>query len=327
MITRTEAEIYREGGAGNVPAENEAQWQRWAIVPRTLSGVRDPDVSTSILGRSIELPVVAAPSAVHGLWHERAEAETAVGVREGGSLFVLSQGSTLAPEFVHAGPYLQQLYLPEDRDLAVGFLQRAEGLGAAGFVITVDQLPVPHQQVFRRVWPSIPLPTWSAYDSPEPGAAPAAAFTADDIRWLVKQTDLPIVAKGILHPDDACAAVAAGAAGIVVSNHGGRQIPGSVTSAEMLREVVQAVDGAVPVHVDSGIRDAVDVFRALCLGASTVWVGRPILRQLEQGGALAIATWLRELREELASLFALAGVQSVADCSPAFLRDRLTAVR
>ncbi|MET0469132.1 MAG: alpha-hydroxy-acid oxidizing protein, partial [Aeromicrobium sp.] len=109
MTATDDAVTYREGGAGDVPAENEAQWRRWAIWPRTLGGVRDPDVSTSIVGLPIALPVVVAPSALHGLWHVEAEAETARGARDGGSALVLSQASTLPPEQVDAGAYLQQL--------------------------------------------------------------------------------------------------------------------------------------------------------------------------------------------------------------------------
>jgi len=321
---REAALAYREGGAGNVPADNHLHWQRWAIWPRTISGVHDPDVTSSIVGLPLAAPIVVAPSAAHGLWHERAEAETAVGVRDGGSALVLSQGSTIPPEDVGARPYRQQLYLPEDRDLILPFIRRVEQIGAAALVVTVDQLPVPHQQAFRQSAAVLPWPAWSAWDVDAPGSSPAPAFTADDIAWLTAHTRLPVIAKGILHPDDALAVVAAGAAGVVVSNHGGRQLPGSVTPAEVLHEIVQAVDGAVPVHVDSGIRGADDVFRALCLGASTTWIGRPVLRQLEKGGAPAVASWLATLAEELASIFALVGVRSAAECNRAFLRERPT---
>ena len=130
------ARDYLEGGAGTVPADNEQQWQRFAIYPRPLAGISSVDVSTDVVGQRIDLPVLAAASAAHGLWHPKGEVETARGVREAGSILALSQVSTRAPAEVtpHSGPYLQQLYLPQERDFALPFISEVTGLGAIGLI-------------------------------------------------------------------------------------------------------------------------------------------------------------------------------------------------
>ena len=319
------AVAYLEGGAGDVPAENERQWQRLALWPRVLSGVEHSDLTTEVLGVATAAPVLVAASAAHGLWHPGAEVETARGVRGAGLLMSLSQGSTRPPEEVAAvtGPYLQQLYLPERRELVAPFVERVAGLGAAALVLTVDQLPVAAEQPFRarlrELWQA---PAWSAYDATAAGGAPARSFTPEDVAWVAGLSDLPVLVKGVLHPDDARLAVEAGAAGVVVSNHGGRQLAGSVTPAEVLGEVVAAVGDRAVVHVDSGVRTAEDVFRALCLGAHAVHVGRPALRALAAGGAPAVTDWLSDLLGGLSAVMQLAGVRDVAACGPERLRLR-----
>lgn len=316
---------YLEGGAGAVPRDNEQQWQRWAIWPRTLSGVVDPDLTTRVAGLEMSVPIMVAASAGHRLWHPDAEAETARGADAAGILLTLSQVSSLAPDEVAkvAGTYLQQLYLPERRDLVLPFIDRVIDLGAAALVLTVDQLAVDHQHAFRLgLVDQFTAPTWEPYDLRATGASPARSFTVDDISWLVGASRVPVIVKGILHPDDAIAAVDAGASGVVVSNHGGRQVAGSITPAEVLAEIADAVGARASVLVDSGIRDAADVFRALCLGADAAFVGRPVLRALKSGGAPAVARWLSDLRSELEALFALAGVAGIADCHPDRLRLR-----
>jgi 4-hydroxymandelate oxidase len=298
------------------------QWQRYAIYPRPLAGVGSVDLSTEIVGHAVDHPILAAASAAHGLWHADAEAETARGVRAAGSMFSLSQASTVAPARVapHSGPYLQQLYLPQQRHLAVPFIDEVTALGAVGLILTVDQIPVPAEQTFRLTSQAAgPQPSWQPYP---PGTLPASSFTVADISWLTEVSRLPVIVKGIMHPDDARAAVDAGAAAVVVSNHGGRQFPGAATPAEVLADVAQAVDGRVPVYVDSGIRGPEDVVRALCLGADAVFVGRPIVRALAAGGADAVTAYVTGLRDQVASLLALAGVARLADCGPEVLRLR-----
>lgn len=317
------ARDYLEGGAGTVPADNETQWRRHAIYPRPLAGISSVDLSVEVFGQSLELPVLAAASAAHGLWHDEGEVETARGVRAAGSLLALSQASTVAPASVapHSGPYLQQLYLPQDRALAVPFLDEVAALGAIGLILTVDQIPVPFEQPFRlrAQYSSAAHPQWRPYPA---GTLPATSFSAADITWLTEHSDLPVIVKGIMHPDDAGVAIDAGAGAIVVSNHGGRQFPGAATPAEVLADVASAVDGRVPVYVDSGLRGADDVVRALCLGADAVFLGRPIVRALRAGGAAAVTTLLTDLRDQIASLLALAGVRDIAGCGPHVLRDR-----
>lgn len=316
------ANRYREGGFADVLAHNEAQWQRYAIWGRSLAGVEAPELGTTIAGRRWRGPVVVAATAAHGLWHPHGELETARGARQSEHLFSLSQASTFAPSQVAAisGPYLQQLYLPQRRELAEPFIEQVLELGAIALILTVDQVPVPRQQYFRA---QVANPaTWRPYDDSLAGSEPARSLTAADISWLVERCPVPVFVKGILHPHDADRAIESGAGAVIVSNHGGRQYPGAVTPAEVLAEVVDGVAGRVPVYVDSGVRGPADVFRALCLGASAAFVGRPILRALADGGAAAVATWLDDLRTELESLFVLAGVDGVRACHRDLLRGR-----
>lgn len=314
---------YLEGvaGDGRIAAENEAAWQRYAIVPRMFRTPAVVDTSIELFGLPLAFPVLVAPSAAHGLGHPSAERGTAEGALRAGSAVVLSQAASLDVEDVAAvGPYLQQLYLTEDRELLRPFLERTAAAGARALVLTLDQPASDYQHPFRTgLVPAGPVPR----TPPVPlGSRGAVSVRLEDIAWLHAAFGLPVVVKGVLHPDDAREAIDAGAAGVIVSNHGGRQIGGSITAAEALPEVAAAVAGRVPLLVDSGLRSEDDVFRALALGADAVLIGRPVVRALWRGGADAVATELLALRAAFENLLRLAGVADLVGIGPDHLRVR-----
>ncbi|MFT4212238.1 MAG: alpha-hydroxy acid oxidase [Microbacterium sp.] len=308
--------VYLEGvaGDGSIARRNRDDWDRWSIVPRVLRQVGPADARSEVLGILSSAPVWVAPVAAQGLGHPEAEVAVARAARAAGLPIVLSQAASRDAEDVAAaaGVYLQQIYLPEHRPAIEPFLDRVVAAGAAGVVLTVDQPASPHVHPFRLA-AAAARPLVSPRRPPLPeGTPPAGALHVADIAWLAARTGLPVLVKGVLHPDDARAAVEAGAAGVVVSNHGGRQIGGSITSARALPAVAAAVAARAAVLTDSGIDDADDVFRAVALGADAVLIGRPVVRALWDGGEDAAAALLAELRDEFAHSLQLAGYEDVA---------------
>ncbi|NQX29940.1 alpha-hydroxy-acid oxidizing protein [Microbacteriaceae bacterium VKM Ac-2854] len=324
-IPSPEALRYLEGvaGDGRIAAENEEAWRRYAILPRMFRTPRVVDTRVALLGLDLAFPVLVAPSAAHGLGHPDGEVATAEGARRAGAGFVLSQAASRDVEDVAAvGPFLQQIYLPEERALIVPFLERTAAAGARALVLTLDQPGSAYQHPFRRGAIAGRGPRRPPVDYSVAGATPAVSVDLDDIAWLRDASGLPVLVKGVLHPQDAADAIDAGAAGIVVSNHGGRQIGGSISSAQALPEVVDAVAGRVPVLADSGIRSEDDVFRALALGADAALIGRPAVRALWRGGAEAVAEELTALRDAFEHLLRLAGIPDVAGITRDHLRVR-----
>ncbi len=310
------ARLYLEGvaGDGSIAARNREDWDRWSIMPRVLRPGGASDGRTEVLGIPAAAPLWVAPVAAQGLGHPDAEVAVARAARAAGLPLVLSQAASRDVEDVaeEAGVYLQQIYLPEHRPAIEPFLARVVDAGAVALVLTVDQPASPHAHAFRLAAAgAVPLAVPRRPPLPF-GAAPAAAVTPDDIAWLIRVTGLPVLVKGVLHPDDARVAVAAGAAGIVVSNHGGRQIGGSITSARALPAVAAAVAGDVPVLADSGVDDGDDVFRAVALGADAALIGRPVVRALWDGGEEAVAELLVGVRDGFIRSLRLAGYHDVA---------------
>lgn len=290
----------------NAARENERAWQRWWLRPRVLVDVRDVRVATSVLGHEIALPVLLAPCAFAGYAHPEAEIAVARGAHAAGTLAVISTASTRSAEEIAAaasGPLWFQLYTEPDRSVTDERVARAEGLGYRALVFTVDA--------------PVGAPRYSGY--PERGFGAVATGTQLDpsLDWrelerIAAKTRLPVVVKGILHPLDAAEAVQRGVRGIVVSNHGGRQLDGVVPTARALPEVVEAVAERVEVYVDGGVRSARDVLRALALGARAAWIGRPWIWALALGGAEGVAELLERLRDELRNALMLTGQQDAA---------------
>ncbi|MHB1488183.1 MAG: alpha-hydroxy acid oxidase [Acidimicrobiales bacterium] len=351
---------YFAGGAGSETTlvDNVAAWSRWRVRHRVLRDVAAVSTSTTVLGAEVANPVLVAPVAYQGLAHPDGELATAAGAAAAGSLMVISsrastdvgQVAATAPE----GPKWLQVYILRDRDWTEELVNRAVAGGCQALVLTGDtpflgprlrdvanNFVVPSQLARANranlVPPASEGSTPPGTDVPAPGGvlAPAGqgdylaldqdpSVTFDDIAWLGGISGLPVLVKGVVRADDALRCMEAGAAGVVVSNHGGRQLDGSVASADALVEVAQALSGSGQgeVYVDGGIRSGTDVLKALALGAKAVMVGRPILWGLAvggpdgRGGAAGVAGVLDGLREELAVAMGLAGAAGVADLSP-----------
>lgn len=324
-VLRPEVLAYYDGytGDGQTGAEATPAWRSYRLRPRVLRAVHAVDTTVTVGGVDLALPVLAAPAALHGLAHDDGEAATVAGVAAAGSLPVLSARASLALEDMGlpAGRWWQQLYVCVDRGVARDLAARAGDLGAAALVVTGDA-PV---LATRRAGKETLAPDLlrSAPGLPKrPGAEQAPDATLADAVELAAATGLPFWVKGVLRADDALLAVEAGAAGVIVSNHGGRQLDGAVATAHALREVVEAVDGRAEVLVDGGIRSGRDVLTALALGARAVCVARPLLWALAVDGATGVQAELERLRTGLVEAMQLCGAASLADVGPDLVAAR-----
>jgi 4-hydroxymandelate oxidase len=306
------------GGAGDETtlAASAAAWRRVSLRPHVLRDVSSVDTRVRLLGRELPAPVCVAPMGYQTLAHPGGELAMARGARRAGALLTMSSRSSRRIEDVaaEAGPWWFQAYVMRDRGLTRELARRAAVAGADALVLTGD---TPYLGRRRRDRDPGLIPDDMFGVNLGPGfdrasAEQAADVTYDDIAWLREISGLPVVVKGVLRGDDARDCASAGAAGVWVSNHGGRQLDGAVPTAEALPEVADAVrDDAVEVYADGGIRTGVDVLRALALGARAVFVGRPALWCLATGGEDAVADGLAELSGALAHAMGLAGVTSV----------------
>jgi 4-hydroxymandelate oxidase len=316
---------YYDSGSGDEAARAEASlaWSQHRIRPRVLRPVGQVSLATTILGRPVATPVLAAPAALHGLAHAEAEAATARGVCAAGSVLVLSTRSSLPPEEVAVGPWWSQLYVLRDRGLTQALIERAVAAGASAIVLTVDT-PV----LGRRRRGQIDIRTPELLGSLQPlldglEGGPSAEgieqdpdLTPDVIEFIRTVSGLPVVVKGVLRGDDAATLVAAGASAVYVSNHGGRQLDRAVATARALPEVVEAVAGRAEVYVDGGIRSGTDALIALALGAKAVLLARPVLWGLAAAGETGVRRVLDEVGADLRHVMALAGAATTADLTP-----------
>lgn len=322
---------YIAGGAGDewTMRENRAAFNRQLIVPRVLSGKGTPDLRTQILGTAITSPVIITPVAAHGLAHASAEAGTARAAAAAGTILGVSTVSTLNLEQVAraaAGPKWFQLYMLQDTDYSAQLLRRARAAGYRAIVLTVDTTVVGNREDGLRQRFQFPLQPGNLLgddpSAPIPPARRTFAHKIDQktIEFVIRESGLPVIIKGISHPDDAIKAIAAGAAAIQVSNHGGRQLDGAPAAYTVLPTIAKAVNGSVPIIFDSGIRRGQDVFKALASGADVVAIGRPVLYGLALGGWQGVQSVLELLNRELAMTMQLAGVETVAEIRGAVLQ-------
>jgi 4-hydroxymandelate oxidase len=321
---------YFAGGSGeeSTLADNTAAWARLRLRPRVLRDVSSVDTSLELLGTRLSSPVLVAPTAFHSLAHPEAELATARGTREAGSLLVLSSRASRRLEDVAAvaGPWWFQVYVYRDRGLTRALVQRAAASGARALVLTADT-PYVGRKRHNRGDASLCLPEEDFLTNLQGLAHRELAEQAPDVTFadisrLHADSGLPVLVKGVLRADDARECLHHGAAGLIVSNHGGRQLDGALATAEALPEVVQACEGRVPVLVDGGVRTGRDVLRALALGARAVLLGRPVLWGLATGGAEGVRQVLDFLREDTAHALALAGAPDVSAVGADLLAPR-----
>jgi lactate 2-monooxygenase len=345
QIMSEQAIGYVEGSSGTeqTAQANRDAFDHWRLIPRMLRGVPAArDHSTSILGTDMPAPVMLAPIGVLSIVHPDAEPAVARAAGRLGVPFVVSTAASTAMEEVAAagdGPKWFQLYWPADRELAASFVARAEASGFTAIVVTLDtwQLgwrPRDLKTAYLPFLQSIGIanylsdPVFTAdLDPADPNAAVLKfvrvfnnpTLTWSDLAWLRSITSLPIVLKGLQHPDDVRRAVDAGVQGVVCSNHGGRQVDGAIGSLDALPGIVEAA-GELTVLFDSGVRCGSDIAKALALGADAVLIGRPYVHGLAVAGAEGVHHVLRCLLADLDLQVGLAGYASVAELTPESLQ-------
>ncbi|MEA2150652.1 MAG: 4-hydroxymandelate oxidase [Solirubrobacteraceae bacterium] len=317
---------YYAGGAGDEQtlADNEAAWRRLWLRPRLMVDVSAVDPSCTLLGERLALPLLLAPMAAQCLLHPDGELAAARAAADAGTVYCLSSRATTDLAAVAAGaggPLWFQLYVSGDREHSARVIARAAEHGFRAVLLTID-MPVPGRRERELRHGDYAFPAGVALAShlghaltaeTKPVGGWDATLTWADIAWVREAGGLPVLVKGVLTAEDAVAAVEAGVDAIVVSNHGGRQLDGSVPTAVALPEVAAAVRGRVPVLVDGGIRDGGDVLRALALGADAVLVGRPYAWGLATGGQGGVRAVIEAFADDLRRALALTGCTSLAD--------------
>lgn len=313
-------------GSGLTARANRAAWDAIAFQPRVLRGVRSVATARELLGRPLPWPVLVAPMALQRLAHADGEVATALAASALDAGLVLGSQASIAIEAVASafgpapgrGPLWFQFYLLADRGATLELVRRAERAGCEALVLTVD--------AGVRARRALQLPPGIATVNLPPARAGntledllAETPTWADVEWLRAQTRLPLLLKGVLHPDDARTAAAAGVAGLIVSNHGGRVLDGAAATAVALPRIADAVGDGIPLLVDGGIASGADVLKALALGARAVLVGRPVLHGLATAGAAGAAHVLRLLHDELRLAMAQCGAGSLDEVGPDLL--------
>jgi 4-hydroxymandelate oxidase len=291
--------------------QNRLAFDRWVLRPRVLRGVGEADPSVDVLGSPLSMPVLVAPWAYQRVAHPDGELATARAAARSGTIMCVSTTALEILEDVAAasdGPKWWQLYVFTDRAYTEDMLARVVGAGFGAIVWTVDlnAYGLRHRETRAGYEPPIsPKTETLAYD---------VTLSWGDLPWIREHTPgLPLLVKGVLTAEDAALAIQAGVDGIVVSNHGGRQLDTSPATLEALPEVVAAVAGRVPVLMDGGVRRGTDVVKALALGATAVLIGRPAAWGLAVAGEEGVADVLRILRDEVENAMTLCGCRTVAD--------------
>ncbi|HEU5440367.1 MAG TPA: alpha-hydroxy acid oxidase [Ktedonobacterales bacterium] len=335
-------DYYRSGSDDEVTLRaNRSAFERLRLRPRVMVDVSAIDLRTTVLGTSVNMPIMIAPMAYHGLATAEAECATAQAAGAVGALMTASTMSNRTLEDIAAaatGPLWFQLYVYQQRAVTEELVRRAEVAGYRALVLTVDAPRIGRREPDIRNGFGLPGHLTAANFTADsnvfmhdhaPGVSGLAAHAAAQfdatltwgaLSWLAGISRLPVVVKGILTGEDAALAVAHGAAGIIVSNHGGRQLDSALAAIEALPEVVHAVAGRCEVYMDGGIRRGTDVLKALALGARAVLVGRPVLWGLAVDGAAGAQHVLELLRNELDLAMTLAGRPTLADIDASLVR-------
>lgn len=326
---------YYAGGAGDevTLAENRRAFDRLSLLPRVLVDVSRRDLRVSLFGAKLAAPIVVAPMAFQRLAHPDGELGTARAAAGLGLLMTASTFATCSLEEIAqscTGPLWFQLYVHQDRAITRDLVQRAEAAGYQALVLTIDVAEIGRRERDERnrfrLSPDLRVANFIPTTS-DPLLADAdgsrlrafihgmrdASFTWKDLEWLRGLSKLPLVLKGILRTDDAERALDHGAAAIVVSNHGGRQLDTAIASLDALPRIAQAVGDRTLLMLDGGIRRGVDIVKALALGARAVMVGRPVLWGLATGGEAGAARVLEMLRTELDLAMALTGTANLSE--------------
>ena len=333
---------------GEVTAkENNLAFNKWKIVPRVLCDTSSRELTIELYGKKLNYPILLAPVGVQSIVHPDGELAAARAAASMEIPLIASTASTYSLEKISAemgdSPRWYQLYWSNDREIAASMVNRAENAGYDAIVITVDtpMMSWREKDIEHAYLPFLEAKGIGNYledsvflsrleVSPQEDMQSAVmlwskvfgnpALTWVDLEFIKQQTKLPILLKGILHPEDARLAVKHGADGIIVSNHGGRQVDGAIAAIDALPGVVDEVQGKIPVLMDSGIRRGSDIIKALCLGAKAVLVGRPYMYGLALAGEDGVKQVLRNLLADFDLTLALSGKKSVSELNRDLLK-------
>ena len=343
-LTTMAYDYYASGAHDEITLrENHAAYDRIPLRYRVLRDISRRTTATTVLGHPLSMPVIVAPTAFHKLAHPDGEVATVRAAGSAGTLMILSTLSTTSIEDVLAaatGPVWFQLYVYKDRGATKALVQRAQAAGCSALVLTVDAQIWGRRE--RDVRNRFQLPAGLSVKNLTPSGkeefpqdargSGLAAYVASlfdqtlswkDVEWLCSLTDLPVLLKGVVHPDDARQAADTGAAGVIVSNHGGRQLDTAPATIDALPAIVEAVDGMVEVLIDGGIRRGTDVVKALAYGAKAVAVGRPVLWGLAAAGQSGVEKVLDILRFEVDLAMGLCGCATVGEIGQDLLGRRI----
>jgi len=319
-------DFYADGSDDEVTMRaNQADFARIRLRPRVLVNVNQCDTSTSVLGLPVQMPILVAPTALHCLAHPEGECATARGAGAAGTLMIASTDATRTLEEIAqaaSGPLWFQLYIYHSLKVAASMVRRAEVAGYQAIVLTVDLPVMGNRERSKRH--AVPMPPPPLVEANFVGVGEEGQervpVTWETVDWLRSITTLPLLIKGILTAEDALLALEHGVSGIIVSNHGGRQLDGAVTSIEALPEIAEAVAGRCEVYMDGGIRRGTDVLKALALGAHAVLVGRPVLWGLTVDGADGVRQVLEILYTELERAMKLVGCPQLSSINHALVK-------
>jgi 4-hydroxymandelate oxidase len=335
-LTQLAYDYYASGAWDEITLrENHSAYDRIKLYPRMLIDVSQRDLTTTILNQKVSMPILIAPTAFHRLAHPEGEIATARAASAAGTIMTLSTLSNSAVEEVAQaanGSLWFQLYVYKDRGATKDLVQRVEATGCKALMLTVDAplLGRRERDVRNRFQlpPGLSVKNMTAAgmhevagDETDSGLAAYVSklinpgMTRRDVEWLKSITRLPILIKGILRADDALKAIDSGVAGIVISNHGGRQLDTAPATIEALPKIAEAVNDRIEILIDGGIRRGIDVLKAIALGAKAVLIGRPILWGLAVDGEQGVSRVLNLLRAEFDLAMALCGCRSIADIS------------
>jgi 4-hydroxymandelate oxidase len=317
-----------EGGAGDEVTlrANVGAYRRWRFRPRVLVDVGQVSAATTVLGTPVSMPVLVAPFAFQRLLHPEGEVATARAAAAAGTLMCVSTTTTSAHDEIAAvagsSPRWLQLYVLRDRQRTLDHIAEARAHGYSALALTVDLPVLGRRERDLRLGfelpPDLPLPYLKGKDPSVPmtfaeQVQVSPSLTWRDLEWITSASGMPLILKGIVTREDAMLAVDHGVDGIIVSNHGGRQLDGAPATLDALPEVVEAVAGRCEVYVDGGIRRGTDVLKALALGARATLIGRPVASGLAVGGEAGVLDVLTMLHDEIELGLALIGCTSPAE--------------
>ena len=333
MLEEQAKNVYNEGtyvfmanGSGRqwTLRENQRAWDDYVFTPNRMNGiVRDKiDLSVTLLGETLPHPFIVTPFGSHSLHHPAGEVATAQGAAKSGGLLCVSSASTISMEEIvkaSQGPKWFQVYLDVDEGFSREVLQRAKAAGFKAIILTVDAIGQGSSDQYEALGKPRP---WLPYGNFPAGRSPK--FKTDlswkDVEMIRNVTGLPVVVKGITRPEDARAAITAGAGAVQVSNHGGRALDGTPASITVLPSIADEVKGEVPIILDSGIRRGTDVVKALALGANAVAIGRPIMFGLALGGASGVDSVIKYFHTETVDAVLHSGVDGIKALGSAHVR-------